>query len=421
MNVERSNNILVAAIVALSSSTLAISNPHRHLIIGGSRADPERFPYYVRLEYDGEFGCGGSLIHRDFVLTAAHCAPVSDLGTLKAIVGGHNYTSGVSRDVTKIIPHLAYDEFFTISNDVALLQIQALPENINETLLNITTTRDWLRNGDSVTVIGLGQTDPDDFDLYPQSLMEVELKIVEDEKCDELHNGDIHHKSMLCAADNDQDSCQGDSGGPLIAMGNDPSQDIQVGVVSWGEGCAQQGKPGVYADVAYLQTWIESVICEHSKFPPEGCEVTIDTEVGPILIDENNDICRDFGGAFYADWWHQFQRCDWLRESGRSSWYCEASNEAWVNCPLTCHSCTYEADDDFAVDWTNYNQSSSPIFRILFLLLTLVLFCIGMASLGCFRCFSNRCGRRKEDRNSAPSQETKPDDEAPLQLSPETQ
>ena len=62
----------------------------------------------------------------------------------------------------------------------------------------------------------------------------------------------------MCASRFGKDACQGDSGGPLILKGGDSSQDIQVGLVSWGLGCANTILPGVYARVSNQIEWITS-------------------------------------------------------------------------------------------------------------------------------------------------------------------
>ena len=60
---------------------------------------------------------------------------------------------------------------------------------------------------------------------------------------------------MICAGDVGRDSCQGDSGGPLSVLGQDDRYS-QIGIVSWGEGCAKPGYPGVYTRLTSLLDWV---------------------------------------------------------------------------------------------------------------------------------------------------------------------
>ena len=76
--------------------------------------------------------------------------------------------------------------------------------------------------------------------------------------------------SMLCAEHiKERDSCQGDSGGPLVMEGSNGLADVQVGVVSWGYGCALDEFPGVYARVSIFYDWIRKETCRRSVYPPE--------------------------------------------------------------------------------------------------------------------------------------------------------
>jgi hypothetical protein len=88
----------------------------------------------------------------------------------------------------------------------------------------------------------------------------------------ESYRGQIT-SNMMCARDDNQDSCQGDSGGPLVVKGKGGSDDVQVGVVSWGIGCASESFPGVYSRISKAYDWIKKEVCAKSNAPPSsfGC------------------------------------------------------------------------------------------------------------------------------------------------------
>ena len=94
-------------------------------------------------------------------------------------------------------------------------------------------------------------------------LLEASVPIIEDEKCNQQESYGTWYKkeTMVCAGKFDTggtDSCQGDSGGPLLCVeGNQP---VLTGVVSWGVGCAQKLKPGVYNRIFVSREWIEKSV-----------------------------------------------------------------------------------------------------------------------------------------------------------------
>ena len=81
------------------------------------------------------------------------------------------------------------------------------------------------------------------------------------------HQHDRITENMICAQNGSDgsDACRGDSGGPLAVRGQDGSYS-QIGVVSWGKGCARQGYPGVYTRLTALLPWLNKTI--HSKPGP---------------------------------------------------------------------------------------------------------------------------------------------------------
>mmetsp|Transcript_12537 Transcript_12537/g.27442 ORF Transcript_12537/g.27442 Transcript_12537/m.27442 type:complete len:520 (+) Transcript_12537:260-1819(+) len=243
-------------------------------IIGGSQTQNGRYSYAVSLQDSLGHFCGGSLIAKDVVLTAAHCQG----GSYNVVVGRHDLTtnSGDSIPVKKEIPHPKYNDRTTDSDWNIVILSRPTTENVD--LVQINSSGNSPSTGQDVTVMGWGDTiAADDAQKLSDVLMAVDVNVISNSDCDDSsgtingwsdsYKGQIT-SNMLCAADKIQDSCQGDSGGPLIIPGNGASSDVQVGVVSWGIGCASANFPGVYARVSEAYDWIKQTVCSQSSDPP---------------------------------------------------------------------------------------------------------------------------------------------------------
>lgn len=217
-------------------------------IVGGVQAVKGEFPFIVSLKSSyGSHFCGGSLIKKNWVLTAAHCV---EGGYLKGVtIGLHNQadTVGVEKfTVLQIVKHPGWDTN-TMDNDFALVQLSAdskfAPIALNDK--EITSVVDFVTAGWGTTSEGGGVS---------KILMKVTVPFVNKETCSAAYDGITD--SMLCAGykEGGKDSCQGDSGGPLI-VGSGASMKL-AGVVSWGEGCARPNKYGVYSKVNGALEWI---------------------------------------------------------------------------------------------------------------------------------------------------------------------
>merc|ERR1712071_283624 len=146
-----------------------------------------------------------------------------------------------------------------------------------------------LEDGADVTVMGWGATSSGG--QLSNVLLEAETDIVSNTKCDSDYSTEEITSNMLCAAREGIDSCQGDSGGPLIVKGVDASTDVQVGISSWGIGCADPNYPGVYSRVSEKVDWIREQITSGKRSRSRGYD-DIGSKIFKFLLfaehDDNN-------------------------------------------------------------------------------------------------------------------------------------
>ncbi|XP_037953289.1 trypsin delta-like [Teleopsis dalmanni] len=240
--------VILLSIFSYVRSSLLFPKPDGR-IVGGLPADILNYPWQISLQYMESHLCGGSIFNDKIIVTAAHCLENMNPSALQIRAGSSSWNKdGVVVKVAKIKIHENYSSE-NYRNDVGvILLISPLPLGSNIQSIPLTTTEP--AGGTSAVVTGWGVMKQGSSSL-PEQLQYVKLNIVNRLICK------IQYKllnpieaSMICAGANGKDSCQGDSGGPLVVNGT------LVGIVSWGQGCAQPFFSGVYANVFKLRMWI---------------------------------------------------------------------------------------------------------------------------------------------------------------------
>ena len=235
-------------------------------VVGGRPAASGSWPWQVALvTADGDhLFCGGSVIAPRWVLTAAHCVKDETTGALMApdelqVLAGtqHLDEGGLKIDVKRIEMHEDYEAAST-GNDIALLELARAAGVRAVVLPDMNRVREVATLGALATVTGWGLMDHRGGLGMPSRLMEVELPLVEERTCRAAYPAQYRiDSSTVCAGfpSGGKDSCLGDSGGPLVVRDGDDW--LQVGIVSWGAGCARPGKYGVYTSTGAFAEWVE--------------------------------------------------------------------------------------------------------------------------------------------------------------------
>ncbi|RIH71311.1 serine protease [Vibrio splendidus] len=255
---------LGVCVVSLSSTSVLADVSAR--IINGKEATQENWPFMAALisrnvnAYDGQF-CGASFIGERYVLTAAHCVEGNGREDLDVVIGVSNLSASQAAQhryaVDNIYVHEYYNSVAT-GNDIAIIELVEKPA---ESVVNLVDgyVRGNLNDGQMLTVMGWGDQDASDGYSSKSELYQVNVPLVNQYQCNTVPYSGYSSigSDAFCAgySDGGYDSCQGDSGGPIVVSTNGTYE--QLGIVSWGKGCAEANAYGVYTNISHFDDWID--------------------------------------------------------------------------------------------------------------------------------------------------------------------
>ena len=274
MNVIRVVFGIPFLMLALAPTKVVLVNARGRIVGGNTVTNINEYPFYA---YPSNgYLCGASLIHDDILISAAHCGDKTWKDGL--FLGGNRYVAQYSNfyTVNKTIIHPSYD-VPRFNNDLMLIKINGLRSSVPFAQLN--SVSHLPTNGQELTAIGYGRTS--DGGPISYDLMQVNFKTISYEECAQVYGSGIINSTMVCSGikEGGKDTCQGDSGGPIFINGTKTI----IGLVAFGEGCAQVGVPSVNTRISHFHKWIQDSICTLSSKPPSTCFAPVPVPV-PIAV-----------------------------------------------------------------------------------------------------------------------------------------
>ena len=245
--------VLAASVLALRPGPAPARPDDSVRVVGGRPAADGRYPFMASLQRTGASGasahfCGGSLVDRAWILTAAHCVHDEATGTFRIVVGATRLSAGEGevRAAAEIRIDPDYDGDATHGADIAVVRLSAPVDDVAPLEPVRPAERAEWTAGARATVIGWGVT-LEAGRVASDRLRAAGLAIQPDSVMSAPDGyGDSFLPSDMVGAgpvEGGPDACYGDSGGPLVIGRGSTLR--QVGIVSFGRGCGRH--PGVYS------------------------------------------------------------------------------------------------------------------------------------------------------------------------------